>query len=99
MISVAEALAPAIRLAEEGFPVSPIIAADWAGQADVLRRDEGARAALLLEGDRAPAAGEWFRNPDYARTLREIAATGVDAISVGALTKNVQAVDLSMRFI
>jgi nicotinate-nucleotide pyrophosphorylase (carboxylating) len=32
-------------------------------------------------------------------TLREIAATGVDAISVGALTKNVRAVDLSMRFI
>jgi nicotinate-nucleotide pyrophosphorylase (carboxylating) len=30
--------------------------------------------------------------------IREIAATGVDFISVGALTKNVQAVDLSMRF-
>ena len=31
--------------------------------------------------------------------LREIAATGVDRISIGALTKNVRAVDLSMRVI
>lgn len=31
-------------------------------------------------------------------TLRELARTGVDDISVGALTKNVRAVDLSMRF-
>jgi nicotinate-nucleotide pyrophosphorylase (carboxylating) len=31
--------------------------------------------------------------------LRDIAATGVDRISVGALTKNVRAVDLSMRVI
>lgn len=31
--------------------------------------------------------------------IREIAATGVDYISVGALTKNVQAIDLSMRFV
>ncbi len=34
-----------------------------------------------------------------ADTLRSIAATGVDFASVGALTKNVRAIDLSMRFI
>ena len=28
----------------------------------------------------APAAGEWFRNPDYARTLREIAAGGTEGV-------------------
>ena len=33
-----------------------------------------------------------------AATIREIAATGVDFISVGSITKNVRAVDLSMRF-
>jgi nicotinate-nucleotide pyrophosphorylase (carboxylating) len=31
-------------------------------------------------------------------TVREIAATGVDRISIGALTKDVKAVDFSMRF-
>jgi nicotinate-nucleotide pyrophosphorylase (carboxylating) len=30
-------------------------------------------------------------------TIRDIAETGVDYISIGALTKNVQAIDLSMR--
>ena len=75
-ISLADAMAPAIRLAEDGFPVSPIIAADWAAQTGVLTRDGGARATFLVDGERAPAPGEWFRNPDYARTLREIAANG-----------------------
>jgi len=31
-------------------------------------------------------------------TVRAIAATGVDRVSIGALTKDVQAVDFSMRF-
>jgi nicotinate-nucleotide pyrophosphorylase (carboxylating) len=34
-----------------------------------------------------------------AESLRAIAATGVDFASVGALTKNVRAIDLSMRFV
>ena len=38
-LSLAEALAPAIRIAEDGFPVTPIIAQDWAGSEAGLRRD------------------------------------------------------------
>jgi gamma-glutamyltranspeptidase / glutathione hydrolase len=75
-ITLAQALEPAIRLAEEGFPVSPIIAGQWAAEVDRLRKDEGARALFLVEGTRAPRAGEWFRNPDLARTFREIAKGG-----------------------
>src|SRR5678815_4243323 len=41
-LSLAQALAPAIRIADEGFPVTPIIAADWAGDVDLLQRDPGA---------------------------------------------------------
>jgi gamma-glutamyltranspeptidase / glutathione hydrolase len=83
--TLAELLEPAIRLAEEGFPVSPIIAADWAQEVETLRRDEGARSTYLLDGERAPEAGEWFRNPDYAATLREIARDGPDALYGGRL--------------
>lgn len=83
-ISLAEALAPAIRLAEEGFPVTPIIAQQWADETEKLRRDEGARATYLVDGGtRAPRAGEWFTNPDFGRTLRQIAEQGTGALYGG----------------
>jgi gamma-glutamyltranspeptidase / glutathione hydrolase len=87
-ISLAQALEPAIRYAEEGFPVTPIIAEDWEGASSVLAKDEGARATFLIEAAgqrRAPHAGEWFRNPDYARTLREIARGGPAVLYRGPL--------------
>jgi gamma-glutamyltranspeptidase/glutathione hydrolase len=88
-ISLAEALAPAIGYAENGYPVSPLIAGEWAATAGTLRRDAGARATYLLDGERAPAAGEWFRNPDYANTLREIAAQGPTHLYGGALGRRI----------
>ncbi len=82
--SLAQALAPAIAYARDGFPVSPIIAAQWANETEFLTRDAGA-AATYLPGGRAPRAGEWFRNPDYARTLQAIADSGVGLLYGGAL--------------
>lgn len=84
-------LAPAIRLAEEGFPVTPIIARDWAGEVDKLRADPGARATYLVDGGRAPRAGEWFRNPDQARTLRRIAEGGIGVFYGGDLGRELAA--------
>jgi len=81
-ISLAQAVQPAIRYAEEGFPVTPVISEDWEGAAEVLQRDEGARATFLIPDGpmrRAPRAGDWFRNPDYARTLRTIEERWVEA--------------------
>ena len=75
-LTLAQALAPAIRLAEEGFPVTPIIAQQWASEVDRLKRDDGARATYLVEGTRAPKAGEWFRNPDLAQSFKLIADSG-----------------------
>src|SRR5512139_3199864 len=66
-LTLAEALAPAMAIAEAGYPVTPIIASQWAGEEELLRRDEGARAALLVDGRRAPRAGEWVRMTDLAR--------------------------------
>src|SRR5439155_1153590 len=53
-ITLAQALAPAIGYAENGFPVTPIIARDWAAEVARLARDDGARATFLVDGSRAP---------------------------------------------
>jgi gamma-glutamyltranspeptidase/glutathione hydrolase len=88
-ITLAEALAPAIALAEGGFPVSPIIAAQWAAEVERLRQDDGARATLLIDGIRAPRAGEWFRNPDLAASYRLIADSGPAVLYGGALGRTI----------
>jgi gamma-glutamyltranspeptidase/glutathione hydrolase len=88
-ISLAQALEPAIRLADEGFPVSPIIAGQWADEVERLKRDDGARAIFLVNGEHAPRAGEWFRNPELAASLRLIAHEGTAALYGGALGQRI----------
>jgi len=88
--TLAQALQPAIAYARDGFPVSPIIAAQWANETRFLQRDSAA-AATFLPGGRAPKAGEWFRNPDLARTLQEIADKGIGTFYGGALGERVVA--------
>jgi gamma-glutamyltranspeptidase/glutathione hydrolase len=88
-ITLAQALAPAIKLADGGFPVSPIIARDWHAGADLLKKDEGARKTFFINGDHTPAAGEWFTNPDYAASLRLIATQGPSAIYGGTLGQRI----------
>lgn len=87
--SLAQALGPAIRIADEGFPVTPIIAEDWGQQAGVLRRDPGAAATYLDAGGNAPKAGDWRRNPDLAQSFRQIAAEGPGAFYGGSLGRRV----------
>lgn len=82
--SLADVLAPAIAIAERGYPVTPIIARDWASVSGLLRRNESA-AATFLPGGRAPRAGEWFRLPDLAETFRRIARDGVESLYGGSL--------------
>jgi gamma-glutamyltranspeptidase/glutathione hydrolase len=84
-ITLARALQPAIDLAEEGFPLTPVIAADWEGNAAPLRRDEGGRATYLLKGEDAPKVGDWIRNRDLAATFRAIAADGPGLLYGGSL--------------
>jgi gamma-glutamyltranspeptidase/glutathione hydrolase len=86
----AQLFEPAIDYAERGFVVTPVIAGQWAAQADVLRDLPGFAEAFLRDG-RAPRVGELFRFPDQARTLREIAATGGESFYRGALAGRIAA--------
>jgi gamma-glutamyltranspeptidase/glutathione hydrolase len=87
---LAAALQPAIRYARDGFPVTPIIASQWAQETALLKQDAAAAATFLPNG-RAPRAGEWFTNPDYARTLEAIARDGVATFYGGELGQRIAA--------
>lgn len=89
-ITLAEALAPAIRLAEEGFPLTPVIAGDWALDDGALKRDEGGRGTYL-PGGAYPKVGDWITNPDLARTFRQIAKDGIGVFYGGSLGATVAA--------
>ncbi len=88
--TLAQALQPAIGYARDGFPVTPIIAAQWANETEFLRRDPSAAATFLPDG-RAPKAGEWFQNPDYARTLEAIADSGIQVVYGGSIGQRIVA--------
>jgi gamma-glutamyltranspeptidase / glutathione hydrolase len=75
-------LRAAIVHAEEGFPVSEIVALEWQACASQLNSDPAA-AGLYLPNGRAPQAGEMFRNPALAQTLRTIARDGSDGFYRG----------------
>ena len=82
--TLAQVLQPAIGYARDGFPVSPIIAAQWSNETRFLQRDSAA-AATFLPGGHAPKAGDWFQNPDLARTMQDIAAHGIGTFYGGPL--------------
>lgn len=85
-----EVLAPAIRYADEGFPVTEIFASYWVDSAAKLRRDTNAAAVFLPMG-RAPRPGEIFRNPDLAWSLKQVAAHGRKAFYEGQIAKRILA--------
>ena len=84
-ISLAEALAPAIAYAEQGFPVSDIIAFQWQQQESKLAAYPSGQE--LLQNGRAPREGEMMRLPTLAGTLRAIAEGGSDAFYRGPIAK------------
>lgn len=81
---------PAISYAENGFPVSPIIARLWQLGGQALA-DQPGFADCFLPNGRAPKAGEVFRNPAQAATLRLIAETKGAAFYTGKLAEQIAA--------
>jgi len=78
----------AIRLAEQGFAVSPRMAASIAGDADRLSRFPATAAYFLPEG--APLeAGQVITNPPYAQVLQSMAAEGAEAFYSGPVAADI----------
>ncbi len=90
-LDIAAVLAPAIRLAEEGFPVSPITAHFGQRSAERLLKDMPNGREMTVNG-RGPAAGEIFRNTGLARTLRKVAEGGKKAFYEGEIAEAIVAV-------
>jgi gamma-glutamyltranspeptidase/glutathione hydrolase len=84
-------LAPAIRLAEEGFPVAPVTAYHWQRGAENQLRSSPGGMELTIAG-RGPRAGEIFRNPGLARSFRTIAEGGKAAFYRGPIAAAIVAV-------
>ncbi len=78
-----ELLAPAIYYAENGFPLSENIARGWANSVKMHSQHANSQKTYLIDGTRAPKAGEVFRNPDLAGSLRLIAEKGRDGYYKG----------------
>jgi len=85
-----EVLAPAIQVAQDGYPVTEWVAQHFASSVDLLR-DSDAAARTFLISDRAPHLGEIVRNPDLAWSLQQIAQGGRDAFYRGEITKRILA--------
>jgi len=85
----ADLFQPAIRLAEEGFPVSERLARSIATEAERLRQDPGA-AAYFFTPDGAPLpAGHLLRNAALAETLRRVAQGGARALQAGPIAQDI----------
>lgn len=86
----ADLFEPAIAYAENGFLVSPTVARQWASQIERFQSVPGFKETFMPNG-RAPVAGEHFRNPAQARTLRELAQSGGESFYRGALAEKIAA--------
>lgn len=82
---------PAIRHAEQGFPVSPFTARAWQQLAESFVGLKGEAHHAFREqffpGDRAPRPGEIWRCPEQAKTLRDLAATAGESLYRGQLAE------------
>jgi gamma-glutamyltranspeptidase/glutathione hydrolase len=93
-ISLEDAVAPAAEIAERGFPVDNHVAAYWLSPAarpemtsllDFVKANPEA-SKIYLKADGGPyMTGELIRNPDYARTLRQLGRHGADDFFTGEL--------------
>ncbi|WP_227002587.1 gamma-glutamyltransferase family protein [Salicibibacter kimchii] len=91
-LSLEELLAPAIRLAEEGFPVSPVVSKHWKAAVHLYPSDEPEFKPwfdTFTKNGKAPEPGDIWQLPDHGATLRKIAKTKGKAFYEGELAERV----------
>jgi gamma-glutamyltranspeptidase/glutathione hydrolase len=87
-LPLAQLLEPSIRYAEDGFPVSEVIAGYWRAAEKRLHKSPDAARTYLID-DRAPRAGEVFKNPNLVQSYRDIAQHGRDAYYKGRIAQQI----------
>jgi len=82
-------MAPAIRIAEEGYAITSLQHRQTKWVADALRTS--AAAELFLRNDLPPDVGSVFRQPELARTLRKLADVGIEDFYHGEIARRIAA--------
>lgn len=88
-LKMAEILAPAIGYAEQGFPVSELIAYYLNGSVPRLSSQFPNVADTWMPGGKVPQKGDIFKNPALANTYRQLAKGGRDAYYKGAIARTI----------
>ncbi len=86
-LKLGDVLAPAIGYAQCGFPVSPIIAAQWKMLLPVLTSQEAIRVYTM--NGIAPKGGDIVRNSDLAATFQEVANSGTKVFYEGSIAEKI----------
>ena len=89
-LPLSQSLAPAIRIARDGFPVYARMARGYAAKRKVMDRYPGTRAVFSPNG-KPIAEGDLLRQPDLAATLQRLAAQGFDGFYRGTTAKKLVA--------
>lgn len=92
-LKLSDDLVPAIRYAEEGFPVTELIAFAWHFGPEIYKDLPGAFfETYTFDGKgRTPAKGDIFKNPALAKTLRLIGEQGRDVFYKGEIADRIDA--------
>lgn len=81
--------APALKLAQKGFPVSPRLASLVEKDQEYLQRFAPTKAYFFNDDGTPIQAGQQLKNPEYAKTLRLIAEQGATAFYHGQIAKDI----------
>ncbi|MCA9127739.1 MAG: gamma-glutamyltransferase [Planctomycetales bacterium] len=92
----ADLFQPAIQLADEGFPVAPVIAGYWRGAQLSLRQTPESALTFLIDGN-SPEEGQVFRNPQLAKTYRLIAQYGASVFYHGEVAAEIDRYSRSLE--
>jgi gamma-glutamyltranspeptidase/glutathione hydrolase len=90
-LKLSDDLAPAAKYADEGFPVTELIAFYWHFAPEIYKDSPGAfLETYTVDGkSRTPAKGEIFKNPALAKTLRLIGEKGRDVFYKGEIADRI----------